>query len=268
MASGFGLCIGLDSVDPVHYDGWDGQLMACEADAASMHALLTRKGFTVQCILTKSATRFAIIGEVEALAAKAVSGDVVVITNSSHGGQIPDWSGEEADEMDETTCAFDGEIIDDEWFNLFCKFAAGVRVLFISDSCHAGTISRLWGGVGPYSGYDGTRHVPQDITQRVVHKHEEFYREVKREAVAARGTLSARVMQFGACQDSQTSADGARNGLFTSKLLEVWNSGKFNLSYADFIARIRARMPSYQTPKLFYPGKRDAKFEAQKPFTI
>lgn len=264
-AKAYGLCIGLNRVDPAHYDGWNGQLAACEADAASMHALLTRKGFDVHCLLTQAATRATILGTVEALAMRAVTGDIVVITNSSHGSQLPDYSGEEDDDMDETTLAYDAEIIDDEWFNLFCGFAAGVRVLFISDSCHAGTISRLF---DRDAGGQESRAMPTYIAQRVAHEHEEFYRDVKAAAVLGQGTLKAKVMQIGACQDSQTSADGLKNGLFTANLLAVYNSGKYSGSYASFIARIRSRMPAYQVPRLFYPGVRDASFEAQIPFTV
>ncbi len=33
MATGLALTIGLNSVDPAHYDVWSGELNACEADA-------------------------------------------------------------------------------------------------------------------------------------------------------------------------------------------------------------------------------------------
>ena len=33
MAKGISLNIGLNSVDPNHYGGWDGQLAGCENDA-------------------------------------------------------------------------------------------------------------------------------------------------------------------------------------------------------------------------------------------
>ena len=36
MAKGISLNIGLNSVDPNHYGGWDGQLAGCENDANDM----------------------------------------------------------------------------------------------------------------------------------------------------------------------------------------------------------------------------------------
>ena len=38
------------------------------------------------------------------------------------------------------------------------------------------------------------------------------------------------------CQDNQTSADGDFNGLFTSKLLNVWNEGKFKKGHRAFVS--------------------------------
>ena len=69
------------------------------------------------------------------------------------------------------------------------------------------------------------------------------------------------------CQDNQTSMDGEHNGAFTEQLLKVWNQGTFQGNYANFHARIRARMPATQTPNLFTLGAAGP-FLAQEPFTV
>ncbi|MEP7102526.1 MAG: caspase family protein, partial [Burkholderiales bacterium] len=69
------------------------------------------------------------------------------------------------------------------------------------------------------------------------------------------------------CQDNQTSMDGEHNGAFTEQLLKVWNRGGFNGDYNAFHGRIRASMPSTQSPNLFVLGKAAA-FLKQKPFTV
>ena len=57
MAKGISLHIGLNAVDPVHYQGWNGQLTACEADAKDMAALAKVQGFASSpLLLTKAAT--------------------------------------------------------------------------------------------------------------------------------------------------------------------------------------------------------------------
>ena len=43
MPQGISVHIGLNSVDPKQYEGWDGQLTACEADAKDMQALAKKQ---------------------------------------------------------------------------------------------------------------------------------------------------------------------------------------------------------------------------------
>ena len=66
----------------------------------------------------------------------------------------------------------------------------------------------------------------------------------------------------------QLSADGTFNGLFTAKLLRVWNGGKFRGNYADFHASIVELMPPVQTPNHVLVGPAAPAFDAQKPFQI
>ena len=49
---------------------------------------------------------------------------------------------EETDQLDETWVLYDRQLLDDELYDLWCRFAPGVRILMISDSCHSGTVSR------------------------------------------------------------------------------------------------------------------------------
>jgi hypothetical protein len=55
MSKGYALAIGLNGVDPVHYDGWDGALNVCEADAKKIFSYLKRKNSDrlQSCLLKK-----------------------------------------------------------------------------------------------------------------------------------------------------------------------------------------------------------------------
>ena len=75
------------------------------------------------------------------------------------------------------------------------------------------------------------------------------------------------VILISGCQDNQTSMDGEHNGAFTEQLLKVWNQGAFQGNYANFHARIRARMPATQTPNLFTLGAAGP-FLAQEPVSM
>ena len=57
MSKGIALALGLNAVNPQHYNGWSGELNACEADAEDMSHIAKTQKFAVTTILTKAATR-------------------------------------------------------------------------------------------------------------------------------------------------------------------------------------------------------------------
>ena len=98
--------------------------------------------FTVRRLLTRSATRRAVLAGIASAAGALRSGDIFLLTYSGHGGQVPDRDHDEPDLQDETWCLYDGELIDDEIYQALARFKAGVRVLVLSDSCHSGTVTK------------------------------------------------------------------------------------------------------------------------------
>jgi hypothetical protein len=145
MGKGISIHIGLNHVDPKHYQGWDGELNACIADAKDMRALAKKKGFAGNTLLvdgqaTAAAARAALLN----VSKKLVKGDILFLTYSGHGGQVRDTNSDEKDNdrMDETWVLFDRQLVDDELYNIWAKFKAGVRILVLSDSCHSGTVVR------------------------------------------------------------------------------------------------------------------------------
>src|SRR5262245_54572834 len=139
---GLSLHIGLNAVNPRHYAGWSGDLVACEFDANDMAALAAAQKIKPTTLLTRQATRANVLKAIRAAAKTLRAGDLFLLTYSGHGGQIPDVSGEEKDKKDETWCFYDGEFIDDELYNELGGFPDGVRILVLSDSCHSGTVTR------------------------------------------------------------------------------------------------------------------------------
>ncbi|HZI93547.1 MAG TPA: caspase family protein, partial [Patescibacteria group bacterium] len=90
MSKGISIHIGLNRVDPVHYGGWDGQLAACEFDAKDMRAMARAQGFTTNILLTAAASSGAVTRAIARAAATLAGGDMLLLTYSGHGGQIPD----------------------------------------------------------------------------------------------------------------------------------------------------------------------------------
>lgn len=294
-AKAISLHIGLNAVSGSHYGGWTGDLMACEFDAKDMTTLAKSRGIKPNTLLTKNATRAKVLSGIRNAAKSLKTGDLFFLSYSGHGGQIPDTSGDEADKFDETWCLFDGELIDDELYLELSRFAPGVRILVLSDSCHSGSVTRApMIGSGPLmAGIGRSKMMPPAVAMRTYREHQKFYDTIQKQLIAQVGKSAAgmdldlapgRVAQsprlkkiakafnpavilISGCQDNQTSMDGDHNGAFTEQLLLVWNDGAFKGTYAKFHAAIKARMPSTQSPNFFTLGKAGP-FAAESPFTV
>ncbi len=289
-ASGAAIHLGLNAVDPDHYAGWSGPLNACEQDARDMASIATKNGMKSKTLLTEKATRSKVLASIRAAAKKLKRGDFFLLSYSGHGGQVNDITGEEPDKKDETWCLFDGELIDDELYFELSKFASGVRIFVLSDSCHSGSVVRA----RPEPTPPGTRSkmMPPDIADQTYQANQAFYDGLQRAVAKAAKSggvpdpdamlaqvatnprvagivkkFKAAVVQISGCQDNQTSLDGGHNGAFTEQLLRVWSAGTFKGNYARFHAEITAGLPSSQTPNLFTLGAAGT-FLKQKPFTV
>jgi metacaspase-1 len=285
MPKGISVHVGLNKVDPAHYDGWDGELAACEFDAKDMAALAKARKFKPKTLLTKQATAAAVIGALTDAAGQLKTGDFLLFTYSGHGGQVPDKNGDEKDRLDETWVLYDRELIDDELYGIWSLFAPGVRIFVLSDSCHSGTVTRgrLYEAMvtNPAIGelaaptiprfrvMPGQVNDPGSLQNRVYTKNKELYDGIqKRTRAGDKVVVNASILLISGCQDNQLSADGNRNGLFTQMLLKVWNKGKFTGGYTKFHRAIAEKMPPWQSPNFYRAGASDARFEAESPFSL
>lgn len=281
MAKGLSIHIGLNRVDPKHYDGWEGPLVACEFDAEDMASVASKQKFETQLLLTEDATSSAILDAIGEAASTLDDKGILLLTYSGHGGQVEDGNSEEEDRMDETWCAYDRQLVDDELYSAWSAFPPGARIFVLSDSCHSGTATRLvLDTVRPEAlaeavQLDGAdpeqamKAMPADVGERTYQAHKADYDAIQAKVPAFDNSpLEASVLLISGCQDSQTSADGRENGLFTQTLLKVWDKGKFRGSYRGFAKKIVAQMPPWQTPNFFSTGKPSRAYERQHPFTI
>lgn len=125
-------------------------------------------------------TKANILNRLNDFAKRAIAGDLVYIYITCHGTQVIDYNLDEArvtagDTKDEAMLLYGDELlIDDEMENVFCSFNSGVRVVFIADCCHSGTMM----GLSPSVSFD---MAPTNVFQ----------------------DLKAEVIYLGACQDSR-----------------------------------------------------------------
>lgn len=307
MSKGLSLHIGLNFVDPNAYGGWDGALAGCINDANSMEAIARTKCFQTQKLIDSQATSSEVVSKICQISQQLVAGDIFLLTYSGHGGQLPDQTGMEEDAMDETWVLWDRELLDNELYCLWSRFASGVRIFVSSDSCHSGTVvkmlvkqqmqqksARTKIDIGPLkkasdermnqsvqilnaNGQSGApktvqpkrRFIPIDVSMREFEKRKEEYRYYGFIAGPKdQNPVTAHLVYISGCQDNQYSYDGDQNGLFTSKLLQVWANGNYSGSHLSFHTQISALMPSYQTPNYMTLGIPIEGFINQKPYTV
>ncbi|CAI9401361.1 peptidoglycan-binding protein [Aestuariimicrobium sp. T2.26MG-19.2B] len=285
--TGYSLHIGLNVIDNQAYGITAPVLAGCINDANDMQTIARNCGFQTRRLVDGQATSTAVLTAMSDLAQQATADDIVLISYSGHGGQMPDTNGDEEDGMDETWCLYDRQVVDDELSRMYAQFAPGVRVLVFSDSCHSGTVTRavlaiatrealvrnplgreLWPqGVRVES--FRPRALPLSDSLADFHRRQDVYRSVQALAGKTRGTdICAQVLLISGCQDSQLSGDGDGNGVFTEALKAVWADGGFVGDYHSFHSAIVNRMPADQVPNYYPTGAMTAAYQAQEPFTV
>jgi hypothetical protein len=256
MGNGVSLHIGLNSVDPDHYQGWKGTLAGCEYDAHDMESIAESLGYEPRTVLlTKGATVSAVTTAITKASKGLTAGDTLFLTYSGHGGQVKDTNGDErrkdvdevgeyGDTYDETWVLYDRQLVDDELYALWAEFAAKVRVIVLSDSCHSGTVARPapWDtdNVDPWP----NRRLPIELQDGVYAANQRTYDAVQKKTKSRDAkAVKASVALISGCLDNQTSGDGPRNGRFTGRLLDVWQDGGFKGSLDQLHKAIVVGMP-------------------------
>lgn len=205
------LVVGLTSVDPASYGGWNGECPGCDVDADVIALLCKEQGLSVTKLLTKQATILAVYQKAKLITKELKAGDLFVFYISCHGGQVEDKNKDEVDLLDETICLYDGELTDDQLAALWQEIPKGVRVLFISDSCNSGT---------------NYKYKP---------------RSLKRSAQEYKGQL----IHFGGCPDGKSSFGSEQGGTFTTALIDAWSDGN---TYLNWFEAALKKMPENQLP--------------------
>jgi hypothetical protein len=234
--------IGLNAVDATSYGG-PNPLQACEADARAMSHVARAMGFTTRTLLTREATCSAVLGAITSAGRELTEGDLLFITCSSHGGQVPDADGDEPDRLDETWCLFDSQLRDDDINGALATLRPGVRVLMLSDSCHSGTVSRSMALMRDErvmrSDTGREKHLALSATIREFEDHVEAYAA---RATAPTSAVRATGALISGCRDDQVSMDGDENGAFTSAFLTCWDDGRFDGDHNDLHQAVTAKL--------------------------
>lgn len=281
MKKGISIHIGVNIVDTEHYGSEVVPLETCEQDAKDMQQLALAQNFkSSYLLLSENATREAVSDAIRTASKELKCGDMFLLTYSGHGGFVPDKSGEEEDNLDETWCLYNGQFLDDELYELWGDFQEGVRIVLLSDSCHSGTVAKanLFEDLrNENSQIFKPKLLSYKVAKKVYLQNKDFYLDIESKVDQSKANeVKASVKLLAACQDPQVSytVPFAKNSIFTEKLLKVWDEGRFVGDYERFLTQIRKEvealdfLPTKQTPNLYDVGEESEAFNQQKPFQI
>ncbi|TWU03023.1 Caspase domain protein [Symmachiella macrocystis] len=286
MSFSMSLHIGVNEVDPDTY-GEVPRLRSAVKDAEAMEQIATDLEYQDTFHLhNEDATVSAVLTRIGEMALQIEPGGVAMVTYAGHGSEVPDDTGDEQSGRDQTWVLYDKMLIDDQLRAMWGRFAPGVRVFFVSDSCHSGSMARTFKeainklkdntpqfllGTRDFIGPDipKERILPPDAALQAFSKYES-------EIVSTQwtcgnrglGVIGATVISLAACQDDEVAGDGANNGVFTAALLQVWNNGQFSGSSQQFLDAIARKTRMYQRPRFEAFGASNPGMMEQIPFGV
>lgn len=239
------------------YPGTGSDLAGCVNDAKAWMSEMNDRGFEWQDYLAdEKAFRKAMTDAIADVVVATQPGDLTVITYSGHGTWVPDTDGDEPDGRDEALCPWDidkGEILTDDYlYSIFCEIPDGAKVIFISDSCHSGSVARRAPrGAGPFASapqvFSTVKFLPPSM--HLTDKGIEAARKVEGAPVRARSRETP-VLLLSGCQDTEYSYDaffdGKPCGAFTHVALWTLKDG---MTYQEWYNEIRKYLPHDQYPQ-------------------
>lgn len=232
-------------------------LTGAHRDARDWRAFLAARGWESTCWTGADATTGHLFGWVEEVAARA-DVDLVVITWSGHGAQVPvqvlgsaPGHAPETDDYDELWVLHDRLLVDDEVYALVARFKPPARVVIVADSCHSGTSFRLEPtpeDLDVAVGLITPRRLDTELAEAVVTGHSALYRGVLDKLPTVVPTVE--FVGLAACRDSERAYESDGRGGFTRAVLTLL-AGGFTGSYLDLV-QAAARSTPYQHPRPFW----------------
>ncbi len=295
MPKGYSLHIGVNEVDLNHYQKIT-TLRGAVNDAVDLEKIAREKfGYTTHAIFkNQTATSTNVLEAFTKLSQILQAGDILLVTYSGHGSLIKDPFYEEKNEeevMDQTWCLYDRQLIDDEIFEAFSKFRAGLRILVISDSCHSGSVTRE---ILPQGENEITseimrpedpqaqkmmeefdllvRELPLKTSTKIHEKNfETIYKPIQKRMIDLpdKDSIGAAVKLFSACQDMQVAFDGKKNGRFTTVLKKILDGAHWKeINSPEALIEVLEKAFYYPRPNYYPYGAVIPAFENNFPFLI
>ena len=253
--------------------GWG--VIDSQNDVPLIQGVLAKQKFTDVVLLTdRQADRAGILQALHDLIARCHKGDNVLIHFSSHGQQITDQNGDEADGLDEAivcygapmraegvNASYDGsKHLRDEDLgalinDLRRQLGADGDVLLLADACHSGTITR-GGGLTKHRGGPPLR-TRQAQAVRAKTRTEATYKPFMYQKVISQSGLAPYVAMSAANASELNyqcyGVDGKEVGSLSYAFNQAMQQARVGESYRDLFARIQSIMKqkvAAQTPQI------------------
>ncbi|MFN0140048.1 MAG: caspase family protein [Pyrinomonadaceae bacterium] len=272
--------IGINKLSEHYVGAGYAPLRYCESDAQDMKSITNGfESFEHLELIGKPTTKA--VSEAITLAAKGSNftnpklkplqvGDLLVVTFSGHGSETKDEDG--IDLRDQTWCLWDRQLFDDELAQLWALFNKGVRILFISDSCHSGTVvqrfARLKALVRKIPFVNEVHHwLFNNLNE--ISKDGSLHRRASRRLIGGDRIIEARywdtyksildglrkyrednkiekytdliqasIISISACRDGESAIETDGNGVFTAAIKRLMGNGKTFKNYKEFFEEI------------------------------
>lgn len=252
-----------------NYPGTEYDLAGCINDANDWQETLAQKGFKTSEILDSQATKSNMIEYISKLVHDTTDKDIAVITYSGHGTWVPDTDNDENDGRDEALCPYDinkGNIFkDDELAEIFSLKNKGARIIFISDSCHSGTVNRACNlNFGKDNAAEFNLPKIRYLAPEIYLKNDkQKLKEIKQlEFVSMKRKINSATILLAGCKDNEYSYDATfdqrPNGAFTYVAIQALKDLSPLSTYREWYQKIRKILPHVnypQTPQLSGVGK-------------
>ena len=258
------------------YPGTENDLNGAVNDAQNFKKLLTTKfrypAANTTTLLDSAATRENIISQIKAYGALVGPGDILVFQYSGHGTLFPDIYSDVIDETkkvsvdiplqdgsryqlpldyyDSAIVPWDADdksssrtwqnlILDDELYDMFSKITAkGATVVFISDSCHSGSVGKAQ--------QRKFRYMPTERALKIASVADLRKPDPSKQTKGSAPIFNNHYIVLTAARDDEVAWDGNESaipgGLFTSSLIGVINSSKTPLTYSSLLSYVAPKM--------------------------
>lgn len=235
------LCIGINK-----YPNPANNLSGCVNDANDWTALLKDifKFDVVKTLLDSDATYSHVTTAIQDLL--LAKPDIIVITDSSHGTRIQNAM--EVDGYCEAICLYDKFLVDHDIHGMLEKADPKTKIVFISDSCHSGGVTREFLKAMNDFGYISTpKYLPNiDNISAIAANMAPTNKAIFEPTVGMTEILLA------GCKSDQFSYDACfdnkPNGAFTYYILKCIRENP-NVTYNQLIQKLNEYLPSSKYPQ-------------------